>query len=149
MSMSPPREGPKDWGPSRTKQSAEPETNIKQIFSRFQATGEMTHISNALMAYRDMSDLPDLESAMNIVANANSLFAELPAHIRKRVGHDAANFLPFIDDPENLEECIELGILPKETKIVPKAHVSETKIVPTRPLDDVETEDPAAKPVVT
>jgi len=53
---------------------------------------------------------------MIIVADAQSMFMDLPAHIRKRVGHDVANFLPFIDDPENFDECVELGLLPPSKK---------------------------------
>lgn len=117
-----PAEGPTDWGTSRVKQSATDETDINLIFKRFEETGELTHISNQLMSYRDASlDPKDLHEAMNIVADAQSLFNELPGSTRHRLGHDVANFLPFIDNPENLDECIELGLLPPETKTVPKA----------------------------
>lgn len=117
--MHPKKEGPKDWGESRTKQSAEAETNINNILARYNKTGQLTHISQALGEYRDVSGLPDLHEAMNIVAEAQSMFQELPAAIRKRVGHDVGNFLPFVDDPENLEECIELGLLPESAKPKP------------------------------
>ncbi len=108
----PKTEGPTDWGITRTKTSAEAECNINNIMRKHKRTGELTHISNALMSYRDVSGLPDLHEAMTIVANANSLFAELPSAIRKLCAHDAANFLPFIDDPENLAICQEHNILP-------------------------------------
>lgn len=121
-----PHDGPVDWGVSRTKQSQEPATNINNIVAKYMKTGQLTHISETLGQYRDVSGLPDLHEAMNLVAAAQSSFNELPAAIRKRVGHDVANFLPFIDDPANLEECVELGLLPESA--LPK-----TKTVPTPP----------------
>lgn len=128
MSMSPPRDGPVDWGPSRTKQSPSAETDINAIFKRFTETGQLTHISAALGEYRDMSGIPDLHEAMNIVADAQSSFMELPAEIRKICGHDVSKFLPFIDNPENFDKCVELGLLPaKPTKA---ADLSEAKSVP-------------------
>lgn len=105
-------ESPANWGKSLTKQSAEAESNINNIIKLWTKTGELTHISQALGNYRDMSGIPDLHEAMNIVADAQSSFMELPAEIRKRVGHDVSNFLPFIDDPDNQDECIELGLIP-------------------------------------
>ncbi len=131
------RDGPVDWGVSRTKQSQEAETNINNIIKRYTRTGQMTHISEHLGQYRDVSGLPDLHEAMNIVADAQSMFNELPAAIRKRVGHDVGNFLPFIDDPDNFDECVELGLLPPaaEKKPVRDADslkpIEESKTVPT------------------
>ncbi len=109
------REG---WGPSLTKQSARDECNINVIVKRFTKTGQLTHISDGLGEYRDMSGIPDLHEAMNIVADANSLFMELPAEIRKACGHDASNFIDFIDDEENFDQCVEWGLLaPKENQL--------------------------------
>ncbi len=116
-----PPEGAARWGTvSRTKQSAEAECNINNIMDRYNKHGQLTHISANLAQYRDVSGLPDMEQAMIIVADAQSMFMDLPAHIRKRVGHNVANFLPFIDDPENFDECVELGLLPpsKTAKII-------------------------------
>ena len=118
-----------DWGPSKTKQSAEADSNINNIVRRFTKTGQLTHISDVLGEYRDMSDIPDLKEAMDIVADANSTFQELPAHIRKAMGHDAANFLPYIDDPNNQEQCEIWGLIPK-TNTVPTAGVGE-EVPPT------------------
>lgn len=118
-------DGPVDWGVSRTKQNLSEATNINKIMRRYVRDGELTHISRALGEYRDVSGLPDLHQAMNLVADAQSTFNQLPAAIRKRCGHDVGNFIPFIDDPDNLEECVELGLLPKSA--LPK----ESKIVPT------------------
>lgn len=130
------RPGPVDWGESRTKQSDEAATNINNIVRKYVKTGELSHISKEMMQYRDISGTPDLHTAMVIVANANTAFQELPAAIRKRVGHDAGNFLPFIDDPENFEECLELGLLEEADR-------PEAISVPTPPIPpEIPPEEP-------
>lgn len=143
MSMTEKPEGPTDWGPTRTKQSAEAESNINNIVKLYTKTGQLTHISQHLANYRDMSGIPDLHEAMNIVADANSTFQDLPAEVRKAMRHDVANFLPFIDDPENLEQCVEWGILPAPTKAEPNPGPIPP-VVPDPPADP-----PADPPVAT
>lgn len=115
-----------DWGPTRTQQSAKDQCNINLIMKRAESTGTLTHISRELAQYRDMSNIPDLADGMAIVADANSAFAELPADVRKAVGHDVGNFLPFIDNPDNYDECVTLGLLP----------ANEPNIVPIPPITD-------------
>lgn len=116
MNSTPPRP---DWGPTRAKQSAEAETNINNIVKRFTKTGQLTHVSEHLGQYRDMSEVPDLHEAMNVVADANSAFMELPAEVRKAVGHDVGNFLPWLDDPANAEQALEWGLLDPSSINVP------------------------------
>ncbi len=105
------------WGPTRTKQSSEPECNINNIVKRFTKTGELTHISTALGEYRDMSGTPDLHTAMNIVADAQSIFMELPPEIRFKCDNDVAKFLNFFDDKANTNELVDYGVLPESERI--------------------------------
>jgi len=109
-------EGPTDWGVSRTKQSEEPHCNINNIIKMFTKTGELTHISRDLGEFRDISGVPDLAEALNIVADAKSSFMELPAEIRKLCDHDVGKFLPYIDNPDNFDKCVELGLLAPKPK---------------------------------
>jgi len=108
--------GPKDWGVSRTKQSEEKKCNINNIIKMYTKTGELQHISKTLMEYRDMSGIPDLHTAMNIVADAQSTFMELPAHIRAKCNHDVGAFLNYFDNPDNAEELVDAGVLPESAR---------------------------------
>lgn len=132
----------KDWGPSRTSQSEEAGANINNMVRRHNLkVNELTHVATTLGEFRDISDLPDLQTAMNIVADANSAFQELPGEVRHLMDHNVGNFLPFIDDPENLDQCIELGLLPAPEgyrKPVPSARDPITNSVPN-PQEEEET----------
>lgn len=112
MSMENTPKVPGDWGPSKTIQSAEAETNINNIVRKYVRTGQLEHISEHLGQYRDVSDIPDLQGAMNMVAEANSAYAELPAAVRKATGHNPGEFLPWLDNPDNFDQAVEWGLLP-------------------------------------
>lgn len=123
-----------DWGITRTKGSEASAVNINNIMKKFKTTGQLTHISANLMEYRDTSGATDLHAMMNIVADAQSDFMHMPAAIRKACNHDVGNFIPYVDNPENLEQCVAWGILPKSA-------LPEAKPVPTAPTPTPVEED--------
>ena len=51
-----------------------------------------------------------LYDAMNIVAQANTMFEELPATVRDKFKNDPGLFLDFVQDPKNGPEMVELGL---------------------------------------
>lgn len=108
-------------GLGRTKQSFEAETNINNIMAKYKKTGEVNAMRLGLEEYRDISEIPTLHECMNIVAEANSRFMELPVEIRAACDHNAGNFLAFVDDPDNRELCDQFELFdPKPiSKIVP------------------------------
>jgi phage internal scaffolding protein len=50
----------------------------------------------------------------NVIADANSAFASLPATVRARFENDPAKYIEFVSDENNLEEARELGMLSPE-----------------------------------
>ncbi len=105
-----------ETGPvSKTQQSAKDDCDINVIMDRHKNGVPPAYGETRQAVYGDFSDFPDYETASVAVANANSLFANLPASIRKRFENSPGQFLDFVADPENKAEAIELGLLPKET----------------------------------
>lgn len=98
--------------PSRTKQSFAAECDINNIMRRFAATGELTHLGQRAPMYGEVPDL-DFQSAMSVVIDARNRFQALPSEIRDRFGNDPGALLAFLQDPENREEGIKLGLLAK------------------------------------
>lgn len=96
--------------PSRTKQAFKDECDINKILSRYLKTGILDFTARNEPRYGDCTGL-EYQSAMNTVAAARSLFAELPAAIRNRFENEPALFLDFVQDEKNREEATQMGLL--------------------------------------
>lgn len=96
-------------GRSRTKQSFAEESEINNILARYVKTGTVDHLAQFGAHYGFASSV-NFHEAMNIVTRADQMFGALPAEIRKRFVGDPAQFLEFVQNPENQEEMITLGL---------------------------------------
>jgi len=97
-------------GESKTEQSHRAEVDINQIVRRAQKTGMLP--SNAGSArYGDFSQVADYHTAVDQVQRAEDAFMSLPSHVRKKFANDPGHLLSFLEDPENREEAMELGII--------------------------------------
>lgn len=101
--------------PSLTQQQYKDEVNINNIVNRYKNTGEIQETGRKGY-YMDVSSVPDYQTALEIVNNANRIFQTLPAKIRTRFGGNPAEMLKFLDDPQNMEEAKELGFIDKPTE---------------------------------
>ncbi|AXH75464.1 MAG: internal scaffolding protein [Microviridae sp.] len=99
-------------GPGRTKQSFKDECDINTIMRRYQLTGEIAHLSQRSPIFGDFPEM-DFNQAMAIVVQARENFSQLPAEVRDRFANDPARLLAFLQDPDNREEGIKLGLLRK------------------------------------
>jgi len=103
-------------GEGRTKQSFRDECDINIIMSRYLKTGIIDFVSKHSPQYLDL-DGQDFTEAMLIVAEAKSLFQDLPSAIRTEFENDPAKFLDFVHDPENLPRMEEMGLLKPGAKL--------------------------------
>lgn len=126
----------------RTKQSDEAEHNIQNIFAQYRkGRGELAHIREGLEEFRDVSNIPDFQTMLNMHAEARSLFEALPSEVRAACDHNPGNFIDFIDDPDNKEFAQKMGLF-KESKTVPTVPK-----VPTPDPIKVEVHPPKAKAI--
>lgn len=106
--------------PTRTDESQLKDTDINNIMKKYAKTGVITHITQAIPQFGDVSQLGDYQSCLNHVLHAQQLFSELPARTRERFNNDPTQFVDFMDDENNLEEAIKLGLaIPKPEAITP------------------------------
>lgn len=112
--------GPKDpvrvtfTEPTLTKQSFRDECDINTIMSRYQTTGLITHYAKHAPQYGETSPHSFTE-AMQLVANAQSMFEELPSRARQHFHHSPAEFLEFangldIEDENSMSLLTDLGL---------------------------------------
>lgn len=96
-------------GSGLTKQSFKDECDINKIMAKFQKTGAINHYAKYAPQYGVITQ-EDLQDALNVVADAETMFEELPAKLREKFQNDAGQFLEFVQNPNNLEEMRELGL---------------------------------------
>lgn len=99
-----------------TKQSFKDECNINKIMEKFQRTGALTHYARHAPTYGDCTPV-ELSDALQMVINAEQMFADLPSSIRDRFNNDPEKFLEFVQNPENLEEMRKLGLADPDTSL--------------------------------
>lgn len=123
----------------RTKQSFKDECDINTIIKRFLRTGQLDLANKLEPRYGDCTGI-QFQTAVETVAAAKSLFAELPAALRNRFENEPAKFLNFVQDDRNYDEALELGLLN------PKPPVTTNP--PAAPQPASATSAPAPAPTV-
>ncbi len=94
----------------RTKQAFAEETDINWIMRKYDKTGLVDHLAKHGGEYGFASSIT-LHEAMNVVARAEAMFADLPASARSRFEGDPGAFLDFVQNPENQAEMLKLGLM--------------------------------------
>ena len=96
-------------GTGKAKQSFKAECDINNIMAKYQKTGLLDHVQKHGAEYGFATAL-DFTDAMFVIAKAETMFNELPSSTRTRFDNDAAKFLDFVQNPDNLDEMQELGL---------------------------------------
>ena len=94
--------------PSETKQEFKNDCDINHILSKYQRTGALDHYARYAPMYGDFTSL-DYQTSLNLIKNAENMFAALPSSIRDRF-QTPAEFLDFVQDPSNRPEMDRLGL---------------------------------------
>lgn len=118
------REGWKSSVPSMTQQQFKDEADINYIVSMYDSSGVMPTFHGdgqpSQPVFGDFASLPDNAQEMyNRMIEARNNFDNLPLEVRKRFNYDPASFLDFVDNPENLDELVAMGLATKTTAAVP------------------------------
>lgn len=121
-------------GDGKTKQSFRQQCDVNTIVEKARKTGLVTHLNAKKPMYMDVGNVPDYQTALDIVNKADSQFSALSAKVRERFGNDPAKMLVFLSDPANSEEAIKLGLV--ERKVVPVEKIQKVEVVnPAKPDD--------------
>lgn len=100
-----------------TKQSFRDECDINNIVSRWNKTGVVgSSFNNTPGYYGDVSNVADYHASLNLVLAATQGFNALPSSLRERFNNDPAQLLGFLDNPENRDEAIALGLVAKPSE---------------------------------
>jgi phage internal scaffolding protein len=104
-----------------TEQSHAREVNINQIIKRhgIDLIAKTNAVLKPTFRFDDVSG-NDFTEAMNILTNAQKTFGSLPSEIRKEFDNSPAQFLDFVQNPDNQDKMIEMGLaqrIPEEQPI--------------------------------
>jgi len=116
---------------SMTEQCHADECNINNILRRYDKTGMLTHVNNAIADYGDFSEVNEYKTSLNKIIQAQEAFENLPSAVRKKFGFDPGNYLEFVTNSENKEEMIKLGLANPEVK----KEIPEVRIVQDSPIE--------------
>lgn len=126
-------------GVSLAKQSMRAECDINNIMAAYVKTGLLPHVNKYQGNYTDLPSSVDFHEALNQAIAAKEAFDTLPADIRTQFHNDPEEFLAFVEDPENIDEMIDLGL----AKPQPVSPDPETAPQPPTP-PEVAATPPAA-----
>ena len=106
--------------PSLAQQHFKEECDINEILRKFNITGVLPETPLS-PRYGDFTGIGDYHTALNTVIAAEDEFMSLPAITRARFANDPAQLIEFLDNPENLDEAISLGLVEKKSEVMPQA----------------------------
>lgn len=96
---------------NQTQQAPKDACDVNMIMKTYEKTGVLTHENAHKPVYGDFSTASDYQEAKNAVNAAEAEFAGFSAEIRRRFDNDPRQMLLFLDDPNNLEEAVSLGLV--------------------------------------
>lgn len=104
------------------------ECDINTIMAKFAVTGLLP--DNPLSPqYGDFTGISDYHTALNQVIAAEDEFMSLPANIRARFENDPSQLIEFLDNAENAEEALKLGLIEKPVELPQVVEVPQEKAV--------------------
>lgn len=125
-------------GPDMAQQHFKEESDINTITSRYLRTGVLGNPGASRQPiFGDFSSIEFLDM-QNAIADVDSAFMSLPARVRGRFDNSPYQLIRFVENPNNYDECVRLGLLPG--KASPEVDPNQVKM----PLD--KSDSPAPKP---
>ena len=98
-----------------TEQHHTDQCDINKILAQFMETGIMPQ-QKANPQYGDVSEV-SFQDMQNTIAQAKTLFEELPEQVKARFNNEMHTFLQFAEDEKNLPELVEMGLAVKNERI--------------------------------
>lgn len=112
-----------EGGDGRTQQNMKEAVDINNILAKYRRTGTIEHVKRNIERFGDFTGYTDegLLTNLDRVTKAQHQFEQLPSSIRNECKNSLPEFLKYIANPKNKDQCIEWGIFNKPTPAAPAA----------------------------
>lgn len=122
-----------------TEQSHKEEVNINNIVRRhgIDLIAKTAMLQSSDYQFDDVTG-NDFQEAMQKVAKATQSFQNMPSELRKRFDNSPAKFLDFVQNPDNIDEVVNMGLAKRRPEIQPieVAVVNQSPENPETPTAD-------------
>ncbi len=99
-------------GKSMTQQALANESDINKIMAKAIRTGQPPPSVHERQAqFGDFTQITSFHQAQTALVHAQNEFNTLPAKIRSYFDNDPEKLIKFLDDPDNLEEAVQMGLV--------------------------------------
>lgn len=132
-----------DFGPSLTRQEFAAECDINTLMERYEKSGVISHVNRAQPIYMDLTVIPDLRDALDLMRDATTSFMSLPAATRREFDNDPQKFVDYAQNPDNIERMREWGLAAPKPVAEPPVMV---RVVPEPEAPTAGAAPPAGKP---
>lgn len=97
---------------SLTRQEFAAESDLNNIMRRYADGLGQLPSGDRPPIFGDFDNVPDYQSALDKVIDAQDRFMQLPSAVRKRFDNDPGKLLEFLSSEDNRKEAVELGLIP-------------------------------------
>lgn len=104
-------------GQDRTQQHLRDETNINHIIAKFKRTGVLQGARTTPPKFGDFTSA-DFMEMHNLVLQAKDDFMSLSARLRSRFANDPARLMAWLENPQNHDEAVRLGLIKTDDQVV-------------------------------
>jgi len=116
---------------SKVQQQYKNQNNVNHIMKQhargINPTGQLQD------QYLDLTEMPDPIEALNASARLKGYFSHLPPKTRQRFSHDPKELALFLQDPQNQDEAIKLGLAPPRVPIKAPKEPAPIKVMMVNP----------------
>lgn len=133
-------------GETKTKQAMADQCDVNLIVKRHAQTGMYDHLNPVEPQFGDVSQALDLEDAMNLVAEQESAFMQLPPEVREACDNDVPTYYRMIATEEGLEALEDAGLPVRWTEQTPDPRIARREAEREALRAELEAESSAPQP---
>lgn len=111
---------------SLTRQEFVQESDLNNIMKRYASGLPPSLAGSRTPMFGDFSNIPDYQTSLQVVIDAQDRFADLPSAVRKRFDNDPGKLIEFLQNSDNRNEAVRLGLIDKPAETPADSKLSQS-----------------------